>query len=228
MKFPVFDRGMAHLGEQCCFALCLLLMLTGSANAQQKWCPENRVVHVLVGRDEYWIPTRYNPHFEVDEGEQRGRARPQRLGGRLVPAIHCQKANEAPWRVSWIGVEIRNVTAVPVPRPNTVEGLQAVIEVSLLKRRPDFELQNYPWAESQSPYLASKDGRHFLSRENTFLGSKIAISVTPGSAALMRSPIGKDTIASATAVWPRDRKIPSDETISAMAQLISNWKINSK
>src|SRR5438034_11690929 len=54
---------------RCGFALAALLMLMGSANAQQAWCPGNRVVHVLVGRDEYWIPTRYDPHFEVDEGE---------------------------------------------------------------------------------------------------------------------------------------------------------------
>ena len=225
---PAPIRYSERIVVNCGFALIAMLTLMGSANAQQGWCLENRVVHVLVGRDEYWIPTRYNPHFEVDEGEKRGRAQPQRLGGRLIPAIHCQKPNEAPWRVSWIGVEIRNVTTVPVPRPNTVEGLQALIEVSLLKRRPGFKLQNYPWAESQSPYLVSKDGRHFLSRENMFLGSKIAISVTPGSVALMDTPLGKDTIASATAVWPRDRKMPSDQTIASMARLIAEWKTNSK
>jgi hypothetical protein len=109
-----------------------------------------------------------------------------------------------------------------------VEGLQAVIGVSLLRRRPDFKLQNYPWTESQSPYLASKDGRHFLSRENIFLGSKIEISTTPGFSALMASPIGKDTMARATAVLPAGKKMPSDQTIDSMARLIAGWKTNSK
>jgi hypothetical protein len=213
---------------QCGFALASLLMLTGSANAQQEWCPGNRVVHVLVGRDEYWIPTRYDPHFEVDEGEQRARTEVQKSGSRHNLIIHCQQPNERAWRVRWIGVQIPNVTTVPVPRPATAEGIQALMAVSLQKRRPDFRLQNYPWAESQSPYLASRDGRHFLSKENIFLESKVEIETIPGFAARISSPIGKDTIANATAALPTGKKMPSDETIASMARLIGEWKINSK
>ena len=217
-------RHSGRIGVKCAFAVMSLLTLVGSANAQQEWCPGSRVVHVLVGRDEYWIPTRYNPHFDIDEGEQRAQTRGQKTGSRYNPVIYCQKPNEPAWRVRSIGVEIRNVIHVPVPRPDTVEGLEALIAVSLLKRRPDFKLQNYPWVESQSPYLASKDGRHFLSRENTFLGSKIEISTTPGFAALMFSPIGKDTMAQATAVLSAGKKLPSEQTIDSMARLIAEWK----
>src|SRR5258706_14716532 len=117
----------------CGFAIMSLLTFMGPANAQQEWCPGNRVVHVLVGRDEFWIPTRYNPYFSIDEGEQLARTQLQKSGGSHTPVVHCQKPNEPAWRVRWIGVEIRNVTTVPVPRPNRVEGLLALIEVSLLK-----------------------------------------------------------------------------------------------
>jgi hypothetical protein len=199
----------------------------GSANAQQEWCPGNHVVHVLVGRDEYWIPTRYDPHFEVDEGALHARTQLQKSGERRSPVIHCQQPNEPAWRVRWIGVEVRNMTAVPVPRPATVEGLQGLMDISLQKRRADFKLQNFRWAKSQSLYLESADGRHFLSKENIFLESKIEISTTTKFSALLLSPIGKDTVASATAVLPAGKKMPSDQTIESMARLIAGWKTNS-
>jgi hypothetical protein len=212
----------------CGLVVMLISMLMSPANAQQKWCPTNRVFHVLVGRDEYWIPTRYNPHFDVDEGEQRGGAKPQISGSRLIPAVLCQKPNEPAWRVRRVSVQIRDVTDVQVPRPANVEGLQALIAISLLKRRADFKLPTYPpWANSQ-PYWETSDGRYFLSRDNIFLGSKLEISTTPGFMALMVSPIGRDTIVKAHAVLSASKKMPSDRTIDSLARLVAEWKPNSK
>jgi hypothetical protein len=201
--------------RRAALALAAVFALNAPAHAQDTPCKQPQAIHISIGDDEYWIPTRQGPKLAADEGETRLQTDPR--------LAYCQAAGDAPWRVRSVIVVVRNILPNANPR-GPAQGLAKFSIISLQKREAQYAFPDLGWHDAKGPYRVSPNGQTFLSKADTFLGAKLQISASPGFAATLISPIGKETVAQGTAALANGQMVPSQETIAAMAQLITDWK----
>jgi len=196
-------------------ALAAVFAFHAPAYAQDAPCKQAQAIHVAIGGDDYWIPSRQGPKLQADDGETRIQADPR--------LAYCQAAGDPPWRVRSVIVAVRNILPNANPR-GPAEGLAKFSIISLQKREAQYAFPDLGWRDAKGPYRVSANGQTFLSKGDTFLGAKLQISASPGFAATLIAPIGKATVAQGTAALADGQMVPSQQTIAAMAQLITDWK----
>jgi hypothetical protein len=198
----------------------------GVVYAAQPDCQSASIVRVYVGRDQYWIPARYKPVFSPEDGEKRVHSIYVN-SGHMSTKKYCQGAIDAPWHVSSVSVAIRNITGKEDLRRSS-GSIFDLVEVGLNTYHHPLRYSAAEWKEASGPYLVGRGQGQFLSKQSIFLGAKLQIISTRGFAAFMQAPVGRDTMASGTAALASEQQIPLAGTISAFANLISEWTHQSK